>query len=97
MVFKGRGVQKDEATAAQWMIRAANRGNPVAQNRAARLYAFGRGVAIDPLEAAKWHMLARNRGANDPWLDGYVGSLPAEQRRAAEAAATEWRPQLIEP
>ncbi|HSM19028.1 MAG TPA: hypothetical protein VK844_01490, partial [Hyphomicrobiales bacterium] len=90
MVFKGRGVQKDEKRGAAFLRRAAEHGNPVAQNRIAHLYANGRGVPIDPVEAAKWHLIARQGGKSDTWLDGYLDTLSEEERGKAEAAAQEW-------
>jgi hypothetical protein len=93
MVFKGRGVQKDEAIGAAWLKRAAEHGNPVAQNRLAHLYANGRGIDINPFEAAKWHLIARHGGKSDTWLDGHLETLSEEEQSRAEAAATAWMKQ----
>ena len=87
MVFKGRGVAANEELGAEWIRRAAEKGNPVAQNRIARLYANGRGVAIDPVAAAKWHLIARAGGLSDIWLDGYVATLSQDDRKTAQAQA----------
>jgi hypothetical protein len=54
---------------------AAEQGNPVAQNRMARICAIGRGVEADPVEAAKWHLLASEAGRTDAELDTFVEAL----------------------
>jgi hypothetical protein len=48
-------------TAADWILKAANSGDPGAQEQAIRLYADGTGVSSDPVEAGKWFLvLERN-------------------------------------
>ncbi|MGA0533425.1 tetratricopeptide repeat protein [Hansschlegelia sp. KR7-227] len=89
-VFNGAGAPKDEEQAAKLFRRAAERGNAIAQNRLARLYAYGRGMARDPVRAAAWHRLAESQGLNDAWLEGFVGTLPAEDREAAESLVKRW-------
>jgi len=83
MLFNGEGVTKDEAAAARLFARAASRGNPVAQNRLARLYVVGRGVKSDLAEAAAWNMLAQHAGRDDPWLDKETENLTSEEREKA--------------
>lgn len=90
VLFNGSGAPKDEAAAAALFRRAAERGNAVAQNRLARLYASGRGVGRDPARAAAWHQIARAQGLNDPWLEGFVGSLSPEDRVAATKLAAKF-------
>jgi len=80
----------NETAAAQWFARAAEVGNPIAQNRLARLYATGRGVDADPLAAAKWHLLAKRAGKDDDYLDQFVANLTADQRQVALAASQRW-------
>ncbi|HLF21519.1 MAG TPA: tetratricopeptide repeat protein, partial [Aestuariivirga sp.] len=92
LVFRGEGVEKDEKIGAEWMLVAARRGNPVAQNRVARLYAFGRGVAADPVEALKWNLLAAKGGRPDAELDTLLAKLTAGQKAEAEARATAFKP-----
>jgi uncharacterized protein len=87
MVFRGEGVQKDEGIGAQWLMVAARQGNPVAQNRLARLYAVGRGVDAEPVEAAKWHLLATEGGRRDAELDTFLQGLSDEQRQEARERA----------
>jgi TPR repeat protein len=91
MLFKGHGVAVDEARAAKLFRLAAEQGNPVAQNRLARLYANGVAVEADPVQAAKWHLLARSAGASDFSLDIVLSKLTKEQRAEAEKAAESWR------
>ncbi len=90
MVFRGDGVEKNEAIGAQWLLVAAQRGNAIAQNRVARIYATGRGLKLDPVEAAKWHLLSLQAGRSDDWLDQFVGKLTDKQRGEAKARAEAW-------
>jgi TPR repeat protein len=92
MLFKGEGVAIDEKRAARMFRLSAERGNPVAQNRLARLYANGVAVGpADPVQAAKWHLLARESGVADFTLDVMLAKLTPEQRAAADKAAQAWR------
>ncbi len=95
LVFRGEGVQKNEKIGAQWLLYAANTGNPIAQNRVARLYANGRGVEKNAIEAAKWHAIAIKNGRNDAWLDSFVDALNDNQRAEATKRANNFRP--VEP
>ena len=81
----------NEAAAAQWFQRAAEVGNPIAQNRLARLLATGRGITADPLAAAKWHLLAKRAGKDDDFLDQFFAephrrAAPDRGRRGAALA-----------
>jgi TPR repeat protein len=84
MLFNGDGIPADEAGGAKWLIRAANRGNPVAQNRLARLLFAGRGLKQDRVEAMKWHILATSAGLRDPWLDEESKKLTPAERLKSE-------------
>ncbi len=89
MLFNGTGVEKDEAAAASLFRRAAWQGNPIAQNRLAKLYQFGLGIAPDTIEAAAWHLAARAQGLKDAALDDLFERLkPEQQARAARMAAS---------
>ena len=90
MLFKGEGVEKDEKRAAQLFLIAAEKGNPVAQNRLARLYANG--VVYEPstVKAAKWHLLAREAGVSDFSLDIMLAKLSKEERVEAEREVDAW-------
>ena len=85
---------QDEKIGALWIAEAAKSGNPIAENRLARLYAAGRGVEPDPLEAAKWHFLASAQGKKDDWLEDYVSKLDPATRAKAEQAAKAFVPEL---
>ena len=82
-----RECPKDEAAAARWFERAAQAGNPIAQNRLARILATGPACPPTGVAAAKWHYLARSAGKTDPWLDNFVDNLSEAQRKSAAAAA----------
>ena len=92
LVFRGEGVESNEEIGAKWLLIAARRGNAVAQNRMARLYAFGKGVAADPVEAMKWNLLAARGGRADAELDGMLAGLSVEQKAEAEKRANDFRP-----
>jgi TPR repeat protein len=91
MLFKGEGVPVDEARAAKLFRLSAEQGNPVAQNRLARLYANGVVVKADPVQAAKWHLLARTAGVSDFSLDILLAKLTKDERAKAESEADDWR------
>ncbi len=80
---------KDEARAARYFRHAAFRGNAVAQNRAARLYASGRGVQKNLVEAAAWDIAARAQGLSDAWLTQAVSGLTPEEKARAERLAAD--------
>jgi TPR repeat protein len=86
MLFNGIGAAKDETAAAKLFLKAASRGNPVAQNRAARILAAGRGLPKDMAQAMKWHLLARAAGVKDAWLDGELAKLTPQERETVEAS-----------
>ncbi len=88
----GRGGEKDLAGALAWFRIAALRGNVIAQNRLARMYALGIGAKVRPDEAAKWYVLARRQGHRDSMLDDFYSSLTADVRNAALKAANSWKP-----
>ena len=85
ILFKGRGVAVQKAKAVDFFRRAAAKGNMVAQNRLARLYAFGLIeketiiVAHDYVKAAKWHLIARSRGG-ERCAYGFVFGVIAQIR-----------------
>jgi TPR repeat protein len=65
-------------------------GNPVAQNRLARILSAGTGVPADPVDAAKWYFLSRSVGLADDYLEKFVAGLSDDERRQAMAAAQRW-------
>jgi len=89
-LFNGTGVPKNEPAAVKYLKRASLRGNPVAQNRLARLYILGKGVEADPVQAIKWHIASKAGGASDPQLDDFMAKQSRETRAAGELAAKPW-------
>ena len=51
----GSGVARDEKRAAYWYEKAANSGDPAAQNEIGYLYQAGIGVERDPVRAVRWY------------------------------------------
>lgn len=83
----GRGGAKDVVQARQWFVRAAVQRNRVAQNRLARIYAYGSGVKADPILGSAWHIVSRRAGFSDTELDRFFQSLEEiDRKRALEAA-----------
>jgi len=58
----GRGVPQNFAQAAHWYERAANGGDPHAQNEIGYFYQAGIGVARDPARAVQWYQRAADGG-----------------------------------
>jgi uncharacterized protein len=74
-----------------WYFRtAAEKGNPVAQNRWARCLAHGAGVEMNVVEAVKWHLIAKQAGIEDATLDEVAAKLSRKDRLTAEQAAFAW-------
>lgn len=58
----GHGVGKDEKQAAYWFEKAAEAGDPSAQQQIGFFYQAGIGVAADPVRAVHWYQLAAAAG-----------------------------------
>jgi len=58
----GRGIQQDLAQSAYWYERAANAGDPLAQNQIGYYYQAGIGVQQDSVRAAQWYQRAADGG-----------------------------------
>lgn len=56
--FAGRGVPQDDKRAAYWYEKAANAGDPFAQNQIGYFYHAGIGVTRDPAQAVRWFQRA---------------------------------------
>jgi TPR repeat protein len=89
-LFNGIGVTRDERAGAALLVKAARKGNPIAQNRLANILAVGRGVNANITEAIKWHIVAKAGGVGDPPLDAFVQQQKPEIRAAGEKAAKPW-------
>lgn len=86
-LVNGTAGERDYDAGFNWMKRAADGGNPVAQSKLAQLYIHAIGTKSDPVQAAKWFVLARRAGLNDPSLeDFYLGLTDAQQKAAIDAA-----------
>lgn len=60
--LSGDGVPQDNAQAAHWYLKAAESGNPEAQNQVGYFYQTGIGVRVDLERAAHWFQLASSSG-----------------------------------
>jgi uncharacterized protein len=87
--LSGRGVSKDVKQAAYWYEKAAEAGDPEAQEQLGFLYDTGTGVPVDPARAARWYQMAAasglvsaktNLGVAYLWGNG----VPADAQLAAQ-------------
>jgi TPR repeat protein len=67
--FNGNGVPQDNRQAALWYERAAQAGDPAAQNLIAYLYQAGIGVPADNARAVHWYQLAAAGGLSEGKLN----------------------------
>lgn len=87
-IARGWGSAVDLDTAVLFLNRAAYAGNPIAQNRIARLIATGVGLPFNDVEAAKWHLLAKAAGVQDPQLEDMMSTMkPEDLEKARDLAA----------
>lgn len=91
----GRGVPQNYELAAAWYHRAAAQGAPTAQYNLGMLYFRGNGMPRDLVLAHTWFNLAAAAGSTDAAAAREVAarSMTPAQIAAAQALATEWRPQ----
>lgn len=61
----GFGVKRDDAEAAKWFRRAADRNHPLAQFYMGKLSEQGKGVEKDPVAAYMWYALSVKSSANE--------------------------------
>jgi len=54
--------RQNSQEAARWYLRAALKGQPVAQNNLAEMLSRGEGVSFNPVEAARWYTEAAKQG-----------------------------------
>ena len=94
--FIGRGVPKDAKMAAYWFERAANLGDPSAQNEIGFFYQTGAGVAKDEQRAFHWYQLAAANGSREAkvnlaiaylWGLGVAAQPELAQKLLEEAAS----------
>jgi len=62
LYFKGQGVERNSAQAAEWYRRAAQNGSATGQFNLAQLYAQGQGVPLDWTQATSWMEAAAKQG-----------------------------------
>ena len=62
MCDDGNGTPKDSAEAVKWFRKAAELGNPNAQNNLGAMLQEGRSVPKDYVQAPKWYNFAAARG-----------------------------------
>lgn len=91
-----QGESRDDATAAKFYLRAAERGDAAAQFYIAMMLADGTGIARDPVAAYMWAELALYRAGGDLResalkLQGHLeGTLPPADVEKARTAARNW-------
>ena len=83
--------ERNESRAFALFNQAAQRGNVVAQNRLAKMYAYGVGIELSEVQAAKWHILASRAGRSDFGLDRIVDTYEPDIRDQALKLANDWR------
>lgn len=86
----GRGVPQDNEKAFYYFSKAANAGDPFAQNEVAYMYAAGKGTDKDSRQAVYWYQKAANQGlASAQYNLGflYLHGIGTAQNRAK---AMEW-------
>ena len=82
-------MEKNDTLAAKWFAEAAMRGDPLAQDRLARLYFLGQGVTRDITAALLWQTLAEEGGVTDETLKNAMEPDITPEIRAKVAAEIE--------
>jgi len=99
--YYGRGVPQDYAQAAAWYRKAADQGEPSAQDALGIMYQRGHGVPQDDVQAHKWFNLAASRYRNNDKekrdqaaksRDEVAGGMTPAQISEAHQLASEWKP-----
>jgi TPR repeat protein len=85
---KGEGVAKDQAAAAQWVLKAAEQGDVNAQVQLGQRYLKGEGVAKSGDDAAKWFSKAAEQGSSEAQmaLGGMFIAGKGVKKSSSEAA-----------
>ena len=86
----GAAARSATPAAVALLRKAARQNSPIAQNRLARVLAYGQGAQQDKVEALKWHWIAKTSGKGDPELDEFLADVPAADRAKAEAEGRKW-------
>ncbi|MBK5257791.1 MAG: sel1 repeat family protein [Vicinamibacteria bacterium] len=89
--YSGQGVAQSSATAAEWFLKAADRGLVRAQFTLALMKRDGNGVPKDLVEALKWTTLASTQDPQYVGLrDAIAGQMTSRQLVEAQRLAREW-------
>jgi len=94
--LEGRGVPKDPVQSAYWFTKAANLGDPGAQNQLGYFYTWGIGVARDEGEAFRWFARAAGSGYQQAKLNMAVMYLKGIGVRPDPAFAVQLLTQLAD-
>jgi localization factor PodJL len=91
---EGSGTPKDLTQAAQWFSKAAALGLRDSEFNLAVLYERGMGVQQSLIDAYKWYAIAAAQGdaESKARLEVISTQLSADERAAAQKAASEFRP-----
>jgi len=91
---QGDGTPKNPQEAGRWFLKAAQLGLPDAQFDLAILYERGLGVPQNLTDAYRWYVIAAKAGDKESKdrVDTLSSQLTVEDRAAAEAAASEFKP-----
>jgi TPR repeat protein len=104
MYLLGRGVEKDEQQAAEWMLKAAKQGHVEAQVIIAAMYDRGLGVKNDVKMATNWYEKAAAQGnsasmailgKNDVAKGGIAFSYQAMRLSAAKQIPAEYAKRIL--
>ena len=90
MFDEGVGVAEDNVAAIAWYRKAAEQGDPQAQNNLGAMYDAGEGTDINDKEAVKWYTLAANQG--NTIAQNNLGAMyySGEGIRASRTEAYKW-------
>lgn len=88
--FNGRGTERNEVLAAYWYEKAANFGNPTAQQAIGYFYEVGIGVTKDPVRAVRWFERAVAGGSVQARVDLALAYLWGTGVRKDPALSAQW-------
>lgn len=88
MYSEGRGVDRDDAKAVDWMQKAAEQGNARAQYGMGYLFSTGKGVPEDKVNATLWYTKAAEQGHLESqfhlgWIYYHGQDVPQDYAKAA--------------
>ena len=91
MYCRGEGVSRDYRQGAEWLQKAADQNNALAQSNLGVLYQNGLGVPLSYPEAYKWFTLAANgRATSRRGLQALTEIMTKAQLREGQARVSEW-------